>query len=125
MPDSVRTVAELWLDRTPAPAGPACLYLLPPVVRGLAPRHPLGPGPVLVGRAAGAGVGVVLPHPSVGDPHARLELLPEGGCRVTDLGSGRQTWINGEPVASAVRRAGDFLRLGRVEMRFRAARGLG
>jgi ABC-type multidrug transport system ATPase subunit/uncharacterized coiled-coil protein SlyX len=64
---------------------------------------------LLVGRQHGAGV--QLPDPQVALRHARLSRT-SSGWRVTDLGSGRPTLLNGNPISTAPFQPGDELRVG-------------
>jgi ABC transport system ATP-binding/permease protein len=63
----------------------------------------------VIGRSTAADV--QLPDPQVALRHARLQRV-EGGLRVVDLGSGRPTLVNGNPVSSAPLAPGDELRVG-------------
>jgi two-component system cell cycle response regulator len=104
-------------------AGPGpCLVRVHPDGSGLADRYPLGPGPVVVvGRAAGPGVGVVLPHETVSRAHVRLTPLPGGRLyRVWDLGSTNGTYVNEVRTPDGVLGEGDFLRVGACVLRYHA-----
>lgn len=80
------------------------------------PRHaagalafPLSGDDMIIGRAAG--VGVRLPDPQVAARHARLHRSSQG-WRVQDLGSGRPTVLDGNPVQDAPLRPGSTLHIG-------------
>jgi ABC transport system ATP-binding/permease protein len=62
-----------------------------------------------IGRQHGSGI--QLPDPQVALRHARLSRT-DSGWRVTDLGSGRPTLLNGSPVSTAPLAPGDDLRVG-------------
>ena len=104
------------------PGSPACLVLVFPEGPALGATYPLGAGPVVVGRVAGPGVGVVLADPSVSRLHARLDPLPDGRLRVTDLRSTNGTFVNDVPVATGELIEGDFLRVGDCVFRYLAPR---
>jgi len=103
------------------PGSPACLVHVFPDGPGLGAQYPLGSGPVVVGRAVGPGVGVILPDASVSRAHARLDPLPGGRYRVTDLDSTNGTFVNEVRVAQGDVFEGDFLRFGECVVRFLAA----
>ena len=87
-------------------SGPALLVLTGP--RSGA-RLPLGPGELLIGRDADAGVG--LPDPAVSRQHARI--VSEGaGWAVVDLDSLNGTFVNGVPVRRRELRTGDRVEIG-------------
>jgi len=58
--------------------------------------HPLGPRPLIVGRARDCDV--IVDHPSVSRHHCRLSATTQGGQVVEDLGSTNGTWIAGSRV---------------------------
>ena len=76
-------------------------------------RLPLTSERLILGQAAECDL--TLPDPQVADRHAELRHT-EGTWRVTDLGSGRPTLLDGAPVTSAPLHAKSRLRLGAVEV---------
>jgi ABC-type multidrug transport system ATPase subunit len=64
----------------------------------------------VIGRSNAAGI--QLPDPTVAVKHAEVVRQPDGSWRIVDLGSGRPTLLNGNPISSAPLRPGDSLRLG-------------
>ncbi len=77
----------------------------------------LRPGLALMGRSAENDV--VLDSPLVSRRHARLECAG-GRCTVEDVGSANGLFVNDRRVSSAVLSPGDRLRLGDVELTYRA-----
>lgn len=86
--------------------------------RALTGTHALGEAARTVGRSAGAGVGLVVDHPTVSRRHAALCWDAAAGRHsVADLGSRNGTWLDGHPVGAlpkfladgAVLRLGDAL----------------
>lgn len=71
-------------------------------------------GATTVGRDPGNDI--VLAHDSVADFHARL-VWEDGRVRLEDLGTGRGTLVDLQPVREARLRHGHVLRLGAVELR--------
>lgn len=68
---------------------------------------------VTIGRAADNTL--VLDHPKVSRNHARIERGPEG-YRISDLGSGNGTLVNGTKVLSCILFRGDEIRIGETEI---------
>jgi len=62
-------------------------------------RYPLGPGVHVVGSSPEAGI--LLNESGVSRRHAQLEVLPDGGVVVTDLGSKNGTMVGGRKVRKA------------------------
>lgn len=60
---------------------------------------------------------IVLPEDPVSANHCRIERDGET-FRLIDLGSTNKTWVNGHPVAKAVLRDGDEIRVGRTKFTF-------
>lgn len=58
-------------------------------------------------------------HPSVSPRHALLEVEPDGGVRVRDLGALNGVTVDGVPVAAARLHDGNRLDLGEVQLVFR------
>lgn len=80
-------------------------------------------GDTRVGRAED--MDLVLEDPSVSRQHALLRWEDSSQFVVADLGSANGTWRNGDRIALPVPlRNGDDLRMGSVEMRFLAPRGV-
>jgi ABC-type multidrug transport system ATPase subunit/pSer/pThr/pTyr-binding forkhead associated (FHA) protein len=103
LPDAGRCYARLL--RSVAPGDRAA-----PVLHGEPARLiPVGPAPLVLGRAAGCDV--LLRDDLVADRHAAVEAGP-GGCAVTDLGSDTGTFVNGRGVRQARLGPGDLLQLG-------------
>lgn len=75
----------------------------------------LKPGANFLGRDPGNDV--MIDDASVSGSHAQL-VVDRATATVTDLGSSNGTFIDREPVVEAVLQAGQFLRLGGVEMYF-------
>lgn len=66
---------------------------------------------------------VVLENVNVSRRHARIELNPDGGARITDLASRNTTYVNGKPVSEQALSAGDVIGLGPggvVQLRFQS-----
>ena len=101
------------------PAGSeAFLVRIHPPGPALGLRYPLGPNPVVIGRVGTCAVHD--PDLSVSLTHARIEQLPDGRFRVTDLGSRNGTFVNHVRVDSTVLGDGDYLRVGSAIYRFLA-----
>lgn len=66
------------------------------------------------GRATG--VDFVVDAPLVSRVHCRVTALPDGELEVTDLGSTNGTYVNDARIETARMKAGDRLRIGRVEI---------
>ena len=97
------------------PASPACLIQVSPEGPGLGSLRTLC-GLAVLGRSHGAEI--LVNDLSVSRNHARLELLPSGLLRLTDLGSMNGTFINDKRVASGEACEGDFVRFGNCAFRF-------
>ncbi|MBD3236637.1 MAG: SpoIIE family protein phosphatase [Candidatus Eisenbacteria bacterium] len=94
-------------------------FVLTGEVSGKRVRFPLRPGRNALGRSSRNDID--LQNPSVSRQHAELEVTPQG-AHLRDLGSSNGSWVNGQPVTSAVAlRPGDRLRLGDQELRFEVA----
>jgi len=78
----------------------------------------LQPGAIVIGR--GAEADVRLESRQVSRRHARIECV-EGVCTVTDLQSANGTFVNDRRVTQSTLSPGDRLRLGDVELTYRAA----
>jgi pSer/pThr/pTyr-binding forkhead associated (FHA) protein len=75
----------------------------------------LPPGSVkTIGRSAGAEF--ILDAPLVSRLHCQLSATNEG-IQVKDLDSTNGTFVNGQRITSATLRAGDVLKVGRVDLR--------
>lgn len=75
----------------------------------------LQPGQTLaIGRAESSQI-VLSQDPLASTSHAKLEILQEGECRLTDLGSMNGTFVNGSRIDTTMLLEGDFLRIGRTE----------
>ena len=79
---------------------------------------PLRSGVTIIGR--GVDTDVRLESHQASRRHARIECAG-GQCKVVDLQSSNGTFVNGERVTQAVLSPGDRLRLGDVELTYRAA----
>jgi hypothetical protein len=82
-------------------------------------------GPVLIGRAEGNEVDVVIPDHSISKRHCAVAALEEGAT-IVDCGSTNGTAVNGAPIARAsmVRLAGgETITLGRVQTTFETPAG--
>ncbi|MGI8685746.1 MAG: FtsK/SpoIIIE domain-containing protein [Acidimicrobiales bacterium] len=101
----------------PEPVGVAAAELH--VTGGLAAgrRVSLVPGPVVVGRETGHGVGVGLESATVSARHARLVVRAGGSCTIADLGSRNGTRVDGRFVSGeAAVAAGALVQLGAVQV---------
>ena len=67
-----------------------------------------------MGRATGADF--ILEAPLVSRVHCRLTIAPSGDLEVQDLKSTNGTFVNDERIEIAHMKAGDRLRVGRVEL---------
>ena len=74
-------------------------------------------GTAILGRSAGCDV--VIASPSVSGQHARLDIAKEG-VAFRDLLSRNGTFLNGAKAEQGALRAGDTLRLGKVDLRLEA-----
>jgi FHA domain-containing protein len=81
-------------------------------------------GPVVVGRAEGDGIHVIIPEASISKKHCTF-AADGGGVVLSDCGSTNGTSVNGEPVAATpVRLAGgETISLGRLQLTFETASG--
>jgi hypothetical protein len=82
-------------------------------------------GPVLIGRADGDEIDVVIPDHSISKRHCAFATL-EGGSTIVDCGSTNGTTVNGVPIARAsmVRlNGGETITLGRVQATFETPAG--
>ena len=80
----------------------------------------LRPGAITIGRSEENDV--IIEDQQVSRHHARVECA-RGVCAVEDLQSSNGTFVNGERVRRAVLAPGDRLRIGDVEMTYRAPQG--
>jgi len=77
--------------------------------------HPLGQGPVTVGRRLENDV--VLSNPQISGFHAEIRRLDTGEYEVLDCRSFNGTVVNGERINRATIKAGDVVCFGRIEAR--------
>ena len=77
---------------------------------------PLEGRPVSIGRDPGATI--TLDENRASRNHAVIEPADGGGWLIRDLGSTNRTFLNGKPIASAVLKEGDQIRIAGTEMRF-------
>ena len=97
---------------------PACLVHIYPTGPTAGRRHPLGEGPVQIGREDGSDIRT--DEPSVSRRHARIDPAGNGHV-VRDLGSSNGTRVNDEPVGDTrPLRDGDYLRVGNCIYRYLA-----
>ncbi|MEO1316260.1 MAG: FHA domain-containing protein [Pseudomonadota bacterium] len=66
---------------------------------------------------------IVLKDESISRIHCELHMTRQGRFAITDLQSLNQTRVNGEPVSTRVLSDGDLIRLGEIELAFRAGPG--
>ena len=83
---------------------------------GYEEEYLLGPS-TLVGRTYECQVRI--PHPALSRRHARIDLLPDGGYLLADLGSENGTLVNGERVGEQRLADGDQVQLGTLRFLFR------
>lgn len=116
-PSELETVFVAASIRECAPAALAHLVQIYPR-EAAGRRHPIGPLPVVVGRAVDCPARCL--DESVSRPHARIERGPDGAYSVTDLGSRNGSFVNEVRVGACPLRDGDTLRLGNAVFRFLA-----
>ena len=82
-------------------------------------RQALGAEPLLIGR--GVHANLRLGDRSLSARHCQIEPAPEGGHEIVDLDSRNGTFVNGRAVTRRRLAHGDRIRMGRVELVYRAS----
>jgi diguanylate cyclase (GGDEF)-like protein len=102
----------------PEPTSTAYLVQISPAGPALGRRHPIGAGPVVIGRETTCSLPV--PDGGVSRTHARIDVMSDGRYQIADLNSRNGTYLNGSKVGTTVLADGDTLQVGGCIFRFLA-----
>ena len=87
---------------------------------GQSDTHPVGEGPIVIGRSSEAHV--QLESVRVSRRHAELSRSTDGGWIIRDLGSRNGTRVNGQPISEHTLAKGDRIEIGGFVLRLRGLR---